>query len=295
MAIPEKQLENWTGQGASTGSANTYTSIKAALAQHKWPLKMQYEVYLQGSYANSTNIRGDSDVDVVVEFTSVSYSNLSESEKKSLNISVGSYDYSDCLREVTTALKTYYGEKQVDTSGGKAIKVLPQAGRLKADVLPCITYDRYESLKIAAKGIQFQHQKTFQWIINYPKLHIENGVAKNGDGRTRGWYKPGVRMFKNARNVVIGNSDELRKKYPSYFVECLFYNAPDTAFSQSWQNTYAQTLNYFLEAFKTGTASKFTTQNRQTSLFGEAFTQWPQANASEFVQRLVTLWNNWNS
>ena len=295
MAISESELERWTGLGAVKGSADTYASIKKALNGHSWPKPMQYDVYLQGSYANSTNIRGDSDVDVVVEFTSVAYSNLTQEEKASLHIGAGAYAYKDCLVEVTKALKKYYGEKQVDTSGGKAIKVLAQPGRLKADVLPCVKYKRYESMKVIAEGITFWNQRDNQQVINYPKLHIDNGVAKNRKERTNEWYKPAVRMFKNARNAIIGNSDELRKAFPSYFVECLLYNAMDGTFGKTWQDTYAQVVNYLNGAFLDKTVSKFTTQNGQTYLFGLASVQWSAQNASNFTQRLVKLWNDWKS
>ena len=67
MTIPEHQLEKWSTLGAQTASANTYASIKKALEAHNWPPGMDHIVYLQGSYPNYTNIRGDSDVDVVVE------------------------------------------------------------------------------------------------------------------------------------------------------------------------------------------------------------------------------------
>ena len=67
-----------------TSSAVTYTSIKAALDAHTWPDGMKYEPYLQGSYANFTNIRGNSDVDIVVELISVAYSDLTEAQKNAL-------------------------------------------------------------------------------------------------------------------------------------------------------------------------------------------------------------------
>ena len=73
MAITEQQLSNWSGLGAQKGSADTYNSIKTALGQYVFPAGMNYRVYLQGSYPNHTNIRGDSDVDVVVETDGVFY------------------------------------------------------------------------------------------------------------------------------------------------------------------------------------------------------------------------------
>lgn len=63
MSISETQLTSWSNQGAITNSINMHTYIRNALAAHTWPAGMKYEVYLQGSYPNPTNIRGDSDVD----------------------------------------------------------------------------------------------------------------------------------------------------------------------------------------------------------------------------------------
>ena len=140
MVPSESQLEAWSKQGAVTNSMNTHNSIRTALDSHKWPEAMGYEVYLQGSYANTTNIRGDSDVDVVVECTSVYYSNIEEHEKAVLGWTPGKYSYADFRQEVINALSSYYGNSSVDTSGANAIEVLPgiNSNRLKADVLPTV-------------------------------------------------------------------------------------------------------------------------------------------------------------
>jgi hypothetical protein len=72
MAIPESQLETWCNQGATVTSSAAYTSIKAALGDPKSKVRdLNTEIYLQGSYGNTTNIYADSDVDVVVQFNSV--------------------------------------------------------------------------------------------------------------------------------------------------------------------------------------------------------------------------------
>src|SRR5215213_9264122 len=265
MSISETQLDTWSKQGSVTNSANTHTSIRNALSSHNWPDGMAYEVYLQGSYANTTNIRGDSDVDVVVECNSVYYSNIEEHEKPLIGWTPGKHSYSDFRREVIAALTSYYGSSLVDTSGANAVEVLPgsNSNRLKADVLPCADYKRYESLRVAAEGLTFWNQHTHQQIINYPKLHISNGEDKNRQYVTNGWYKPSVRMFKNARLQIIGNDDSLRKRFPSYFVECLFYNVPNNYFGYSYQRTYSQALDYLANALRNGTADQFTTQSRQ--------------------------------
>jgi len=79
MAILESQLERWAHQGAVATAKLTADSIRNALKSYNyWPAGIDFEVYLQGSYKNSTNIRGDSDVDVVVQLNSSFYSNLTE-------------------------------------------------------------------------------------------------------------------------------------------------------------------------------------------------------------------------
>ncbi|HOK94963.1 MAG TPA: nucleotidyltransferase [Anaerohalosphaeraceae bacterium] len=78
MAIPESQLETWAKQGAITTAKSTADSVKNALnSYNNWPNGIDFEVYLQGSYKNDTNIRGDSDVDIVAQLNSTFYSNLS--------------------------------------------------------------------------------------------------------------------------------------------------------------------------------------------------------------------------
>ena len=63
MAIPESQLSRWSHHGAQDSSKRTHEIIRRALSAHRWPADMTYDFYLQGSYRNDTNIRGDSDVD----------------------------------------------------------------------------------------------------------------------------------------------------------------------------------------------------------------------------------------
>ena len=85
MGIPESQLERWSSIGAQQRSAATYRSIQTALAAHDWPRYMDHDVYLQGSYPNHTNIRGDSDVDDVVETSRAFYHNVAEQPESTVS------------------------------------------------------------------------------------------------------------------------------------------------------------------------------------------------------------------
>ncbi len=294
MPIPESQLKVWANQGATDGSARTYASIKAALDTYSsWPDGMRFDVYLQGSYPNATNTRGNSDVDVVAEMTSINYSNLTKEEKQKLSLGVGKYSHKDFREEVLKALKSYYGKNCVDDSGGKAIKIPASSGRLNADVVPCVKYRRYDNLRVVAEGITFWNQRTGDQIINYPKLHIRNGEQKNSSDRTKGGYKPSLRMFKNARSCIVGDSAELKGKYPSYFVECLFSNLLDSVYLNSYQYTYEKAVADLLAAFKNGSAAKFKTQSGRHWLFGKSSVQWSQESAYDLTLKMQQLWNGW--
>src|SRR5438128_1577977 len=67
MAIPEAQLQTWCSQGATTTAVDTHTSIRYGLetAGSSLVRGRTIDIFLQGSYRNATNIRADSDVDVV--------------------------------------------------------------------------------------------------------------------------------------------------------------------------------------------------------------------------------------
>jgi hypothetical protein len=66
MTIPSNQLSTWTNQGGTTASSNAYAAINRALnAPASFVLGTHFDVFLQGSYRNATNIHGDSDIDVV--------------------------------------------------------------------------------------------------------------------------------------------------------------------------------------------------------------------------------------
>lgn len=289
MAISESQLEKWSHQGATTTAALTHKSIRAALAKYTWPTGMTYDAYLQGSYPNATNIRGNSDVDLVVETSAVFYSNLTEAERATLKLDKGFFSWTDFRAEVLKALQEYYGTDMVDSTGDKCIKVMPSENRLTADVIPCVEYRRYEDLKVIAIGMTFWSQKSNTQIINYPKIHLMNGASKNKRVSQR--YKPSVRMLKNVRENFNISGDP-GEKYPSYFLECLFYNAPDNCYRNSYSDTYGAIVEYLLEKMNSNSLSEFVTQSNQQRLFGNAVYQWNEVDAKAFITALVDFWNN---
>ena len=283
MVIPESQLETWSHQGAVTTSKATADSIKNALnAYSDWPERIDFEAYLQGSYKNDTNIRGDSDVDVVAQLNSTFYNNLSEDQKRTLGLSPASYSWANFRAAVLKALKDYYGQSQI-TEGNKSIKIKANNGRLPADVIVCSQYRRYKTVSSYdyVDGVCLWTRNDDRQVINYPKVHYDNGVSKHQSSIK--WYKPVVRLFKNSRGNISGDAT------PSYFLECLLYNVPNSKFGTSYQDTFCNVVNWLNEAALEG----FVCQNGQLKLFGMTPEQWDINRAKEFIGNLISLWNNW--
>ena len=278
--------------GAQDSSKRTHEAIRRVLDAHSWPLGMARDFYLQGSYRNNTNIRGDSDVDVVLEMTSAFHhdtSVLSQYEQDLLSSSFQPawHDWNDFRIETLRALETGFGEGMV-SQGNKSIMLKADPPRLAADVVVCMKYRRYTSYSSFVEGITFQALRDKRWIVNYPKEHYKNGAAKSE--RTWDRYKRTVRMYKNARNHLESTGKFTANIAPSYFVECFLYNAPESKFKQGFQETYFSIVKWMVQ----NNLDKLVCQNGQERLFGSSPEQWNLAEAKTFANQLVSLWNNWN-
>ena len=291
MAIPESQLSTWSHHGAQDSSKRTHEAIRRVLDAYQWPAGITREFYLQGSYRNDTNIRVDSDVDVVLELTSAfrpDASALSQYEQGLLASSFqpASHDWDDFRRETLRALEAGFGKGMV-SQGNKSIKLRADPPRLAADVVVCIGHRQYTSRYSYVEGITFWALRDKRWIVNYPKEHYKNGAAKSS--RTWDRYKRTVRMFKNARNHLESTGRISADLAPSYFVECLLYNAPDSAFQYGFQETYCSIVNWMVQ----NSLNRLVCQNGQQWLFGPSPEQWSVADANVLANHLVSLWNDW--
>ena len=291
MAIPEFQLSTWSHHGAQDSSKRTHEAILRVLDAYQWPAGITREFYLQGSYRNDTNIRVDSGVDVVLELTSAfrpDASALSQYEQGLLASSFqpASHDWNDFRRETLRALEAGFGKGMV-SQGNKSIKLRADPPRLAADVVVCIGHRQYTSRYSYVEGITFWALRDKRWIVNYPKEHYKNGAAKSS--RTWDRYKRTVRMFKNARNHLESTGRISADLAPSYFVECLLYNAPDSAFQYGFQETYCSIVNWMVQ----NSLDRLVCQNGQQWLFGPSPEQWSVADANVLANHLVSLWNDW--
>lgn len=301
MPISEGQLETWSHQGAITASQATHESVRNALTAYASPIREkiaagEVDIYLQGSYKNDTNIRADSDVDVVVQLNSTFQYDLSalplhEAQAFTSSMSSATYGWIDFRADVLQALRAYFRAEAVK-EGHKALKVTGNPGRLPADVIVCLQYRNYRVFRnwydqSFHEGIILFALPDNRRVINYPKQHYDNGVAKNAASSTGGWYKPTVRVFKNARSYLADHQVIRDDLAPSYCVECLLYNVSNAMFVASRQQTYCNILNWLSAVDLSG----FLCQNGITPLFGNSPEQWSTSNARQSVSALVDLWN----
>lgn len=300
MAIPDQQLEIWSRQGAVQTAKATHQGIRNALASYRgWPAGVSYDVYLQGSYANSTNIRADSDVDVVVQCNSIYHPDVAELRGADLlrfNAQRGHtvYEWLDFRRDVLRALRSHYGNLVV-REGRHSLKLRRSASHLPADVVPAILYRRFHSFGLlgdlfgpnSTEGMTFWVPAEHRQVINYPKLHLEKGVAKNGAWATGGHYKPAVRMFKNARTHLVGQGLFPGHTAPSYFLECLLHNVPDDYYRGGRQQVFQRVVQWLSSADLSG----FRSQNGVVLLFGRSPQQWTLRSARQLINSLIRLWN----
>lgn len=304
MSIPEGQLTTWANQGAVTTAKLTHESVRTALSSSESPIADRIsngsvQVYLQGSYKNDTNIRGDSDVDIVVELNATFHHNAHElpQDQRLLHdasYEVAKYPWAQFRSDVVRALESYYGSKQVYSTGNKSIKLLPGNGRLSADIVPVTVFRQYSYFGgsnnySAREGVRFQHLATGREIVNFPKHHYDNGVDKNSQSRTNGWFKPTVRIFKNARTYLVGQNKLKDGVAPSYFLQGLIYNMPDNYFGGTYNSTV---YNILCHLYK-NPIDQFVCQNGIHNLFGSTEEQWNLADAQTTIKALVELWDSW--
>ena len=127
----------------------------------------------------------------------------------------------------------FFGEENVNTDGKIAINIPEVKGsRPSIDIVPSFDYVRYDDAlqtpNLANKGSCVFPKGGGLKIVNWPEQQYDNGVLKNDLTTKR--YKRFVRALKNAENVLV--DAEVIEELPSYFMECLVYNADNSVFYQ---------------------------------------------------------------
>jgi hypothetical protein len=296
--IPESQLETWAKQGAVQTSSSTYTSVQTALERGTRISSKSWDKFLQGSYANATNIRGDSDVDVVCRLDSIFHRDISQLSVNDRALygsafSDATYSFADFKRDVTADLQDYYGRNLV-VPGDNAVWVKAANGRLNADVIVCCQYRHYLEFRSLSdqnyiEGITFWRSDGTQ-IINYPKRHRDSCTSKHQ--ATNEWFKPVVRIVKNIRSRMVDDGLLNDDVAPSYFLEGLVWNALNSCFGRSYRDSIIAVYNHLIGSTD-AVWDSWTCPNEVYYLFGDRPEQWTKQQCRTFLQAFKTYWENY--
>jgi len=237
MAVSETTLQSWIKPSSPTEDDKrdrTERMIREAIASSSELSAYSLKVYAKGSYKNNTNVRADSDVDIAVECTNLSYFSLvgNAAGKTREELGIGApyrdFSFSDFKAAVARALVAKFGSSNVER-GNKAIFVHQRSTSLDADVVPCVKYKSYVGPRSYREGIRiYPDDGNPTSVENFPRRNYDNGVAKNN--RTGRHYKWIVRALKRLENQLV--TEGLIAEVPSYLIECLVYTAPDDKFNR---------------------------------------------------------------
>lgn len=237
----EEKLASWTGPASATEQEKqerTERMIRDAIREHAAFNNCNLKVYAKGSYANNTNVRADSDVDIAVECTDVIYYDVAPYAKAPPSVPYQGIWTPEKLRtELVAAMKAKF-PGYVDAKGAVAIQINSSSARVDADVVPCFSYHYYMPFDECREGTKV-FKKDGSSIVNYPAQQYEKGVAKNNN--TNYAYKKCARLLKRLENDMASNG--VYKELPSFLMECLAYNCPDHVFKHpTWTKCLKEIL-----------------------------------------------------
>ena len=219
------------------------------------------KIFIQGSYANNTNVRTESDVDIAIvqeEVFKPKYRNgVSGSSYGFIDIPLAIVSFKD---EVEDCLKRKF-DTDVERRN-KSIKVYGNSYRKDADTVPCRRFRDYTNdytfdQSNFVGGVVITPDVGSE-IINYPEQHIDNGRKKNSE--TNHYYKRIVRIMKKMRHIMLDNKITTAKDVSSFGLESLLWNVENheylgysslgATFEEIMQFLIASSVNwsYYVEA-----------------------------------------------
>ena len=205
------------------------------------------KIFLQGSYANNTNVRKNSDIDIAIvqedTFRTLYRNGISRIDYGFVEAPKKELSFKD---EVEVALWRKFKNDVIRNN--KSIRINGNFYRKNADVVPSLRYRDYSNDYLIDKdyytgGILIYADDGSE-VINYPEQHIRNGVEKNK--RTNYFYKKMVRVAKEMLYQMVEHKFEFASKASSFGVECLLYNVPDELFTR-YSEFYIFTFEYIVK------------------------------------------------
>jgi signal recognition particle GTPase len=251
----EEQLTGWTkppSNSEQTKLENSERMVRDAINSDEKLKEKSTETFGQGSYANNTNVRLNSDIDINVRYTGGYYFSLppdvTEEDVNIAHIGSSGYSYSEFKNDVETALVNKFGRSEV-VRNDKCITVKTNTNRIETDVVPTWNFRRYSKNGTYVLGAKFWSDKG-KATVNYPKQHIENGINKNSNTYRR--FKRLTRLHRKLRYKMIDDGENVSDNITSFLLECLVWNVPNRIMNDndSWTDRLKDSIVYIYEQTK---------------------------------------------
>lgn len=287
----EDIFTSWTKPPSDSEQARLETSekmVREAISEDTKLSKESTETFGQGSYANDTNVRLNSDIDINVRYTGGFYFDLPKEKTREdfgLN-NPTSYSYAEFKDDVEAALVNKFGRDQV-VRNDKCITIKGTAQRVQTDVVPTWNYRRYSGDGSYVLGSKFRADSG-TWIVNFPKQHIENGIKKNSNTQRR--FKRLTRLHRKLRYKMKEDEIKFNSNITSFLLECLTWNVPNKIMNDygTWTDRLKHSIIYIYEQTKEENTCKEWGEVSELLYLFHNGRKWSRADVNECM---VQLWN----
>lgn len=276
MTELEEKCRRWAkppGADEARRCENAASAIKNAVEASDELDGRSVRVFLQGSYANNTNVRGDSDVDVGIICSNTFYYQLPEGmTPEDFSISPAKYHYDQFKSDLEASLRSYFRSGSL-SRGNKAFDLHETTYHVEADIAPFFEHRRYSPDRTYISGMELIADNGGK-AINWPEQHLKNCREKNKTSGGR--YKSLVRVLKGL-NVELGDP------VPGFLVECLVWNVPNDCFGASALTAdLRDVLSWLHEKISSAESDEWGEVSELKYLFRPA-QKWSKQQALDFV------------
>ena len=246
------------------------------------------EVFGQGSYANNTNVRLNSDIDINVKFTGGFYYDLPINKaREELGITPINYTFPEFKNDVEYALVQKFGRSDVKRRD-KCIIISGNSYRIETDVVPTWDYRRYSDSGNYDLGTKFFTDNGFIGIVNFPKQHIENGISKNT--LTYRNFKRLTRLHRKIRYKMIEDGEVVSENITSFLLECLIWNVPNSVIvkGSTWTETIKDSIIHLYNMTKSFETCKGWGEVSELLYLFHSGRKWSYQDVNQYM---IQIWN----
>ena len=160
MNISDDQLARWAQAPSETEEGKCQATVSRISKAIQDKFGTSVTIFLQGSYKNRTNVKQDSDVDIVVRhddyyFPDTHFLTPNDKTAYESGFQSSSYTFATFKNEVFAVLQSEFGSQVVERID-KCIRVHKNDYRVNADAIPCFVHKRMQTAySVGEEGIEF--------------------------------------------------------------------------------------------------------------------------------------------